>query len=379
MAENKRDYYEVLGVSKGASEEEIKKAYKKLARKYHPDMNPGDKEAEEKFKEVNEANEVLSDPEKKARYDQFGFAGVDPNYGAGAGGGAYGAGGFDFGDLGDIFGSFFGGGFGGTRANPNAPQRGESLRTSVTISFEEAAFGCEKEISIERVEQCDTCRGTGCEKGTTAEVCPDCRGTGMVQQRRQTPLGFMSTSAPCGRCGGKGRIIHQPCKACYGSGQLRRRKTLKVTIPAGIDNGQTISLRGQGNAGRNGGPAGDLLIVIAVRPHEIFRREGTSVLCEAPITFTQAVLGAELEIPTIDGKVKYSIPEGTQSGTTFRLKGKGIPGLNGRARGDQYVTVYIETPRNLNREQKEALRKFSDTLGESNYEQRKSFFGKFKL
>ena len=272
-----------------------------------------------------------------------------------------------------------GGGFGGTRANPNAPQRGESLRTSVTISFEEAAFGCEKEISIERVEQCDTCRGTGCEKGTTAEVCPDCRGTGMVQQRRQTPLGFMSTSAPCGRCGGKGRIIHQPCKACHGSGQLRRRKTLKVTIPAGIDNGQTISLRGQGNAGRNGGPAGDLLIVIAVRPHEIFRREGTSVLCEAPITFTQAVLGAELEIPTIDGKVKYSIPEGTQSGTTFRLKGKGIPGLNGRARGDQYVTVYIETPRNLNREQKEALRKFSDTLGESNYEQRKSFFGKFKL
>ena len=371
MAENKRDYYEVLGVSKGASEEEIKKAYKKLARKYHPDMNPGDKEAEEKFKEVNEANEVLSDPEKKARYDQFGFAGVDPSYGAGAGGGAYGAGGFDFGDLGDIFGSFFGGGFGSTRANPNAPQRGESLRTSVTISFEEAAFGCEKEISIERVEQCDTCRGTGCEKGTTAEVCPDCRGTGMVQQRRQTPLGFMSTSAPCGRC--------QPCRACPGRGQLRRRKTLKVTIPAGIDNGQTISLRGQGNAGRNGGPAGDLLIVIAVRPHEIFRREGTSVLCEAPITFTQAVLGAELEIPTIDGKVKYSIPEGTQSGTTFRLKGKGIPGLNGRARGDQYVTVYIETPRNLNREQKEALRKFSDTLGESNYEQRKSFFGKFKL
>ena len=380
MAENKRDYYEVLGVSKGASEEEIKKAYKKLARKYHPDMNPGDKEAEEKFKEVNEANEVLSDPEKKARYDQFGFAGVDPSYGAGAGGGAYSAGGFDFGDLGDIFGSFFGGGFGGgTRANPNAPQRGESLRTSVTISFEEAAFGCEKEISIERVETCDTCHGTGCEKGTTAEVCPDCRGTGVVQQRRQTPLGFMSTSAPCGRCGGKGKIIHQPCKACRGSGQLRRRKTLKVTIPAGIDNGQTISLRGQGNAGRNGGPAGDLLIVVGVRPHEIFRREGTSVLCEAPITFTQAVLGAELEIPTIDGKVKYSIPEGTQSGTTFRLRGKGIPGLNGRARGDQYVTVYIETPRNLNREQKEALRKFSDTLGESNYEQRKSFFGKFKL
>ena len=376
MAE-KRDYYEVLGVSKGASEEEIKKAYKKLARKYHPDMNPGDKEAEEKFKEVNEANEILSDPDKKARYDQFGFAGVDPSYGAGAGGG-YGAGGFDFGDLGDIFGSFFGGGFGGARANPNAPQRGESLRTSVTISFTEAAFGCEKEVSIDRVEQCSECHGSGCAAGTTAEVCPDCRGSGVVQQRRQTPLGFMSTSAPCGRCGGKGKIIHQPCKHCLGKGMLRRRKTLSVNIPAGIDNGQTISLRGQGNAGKNGGPAGDLLIVVAVRPHDIFRREGTSVLCEAPITFTQAVLGAELEIPTIDGKVKYSIPEGTQSGTTFRLKGKGIPGLNGRGRGDQYVTVYIETPRNLNREQKEALKKFSELLGEKNYDDSKSFFGKFK-
>lgn len=375
MAE-KRDYYEVLGVSKGASEEEIKKAYKKLARKYHPDMNPGDKEAEEKFKEVNEANEILSDPEKKARYDQFGFAGVDPSYGAGAGGGFNG--GFDFGDLGDIFGSFFGGGFGGTRANPNAPQRGESLRTSVTISFEEAAFGCEKEVSIDRVEQCGECHGSGCAAGTTAEVCPDCRGSGMVQQRRQTPLGFMSTSAPCGRCGGKGKIIHQPCKHCGGKGMVRRRKTLSVNIPAGIDNGQTISLRGQGNAGKNGGPAGDLLIVVAVRPHDIFRREGTSVLCEAPITFTQAVLGAELEIPTIDGKVKYNIPEGTQSGTTFRLKGKGIPGLNGRGRGDQYVTVYIETPRNLNREQKEALKKFSELLGEKNYDDGKGFFGKFK-
>ena len=359
MAENKRDYYEVLGVSKGASEEEIKKAYKKLARKYHPDMNPGDKEAEEKFKEINEANEVLSDPDKKARYDQFGFAGVDPNYGAGAGGGAYGAGGFDFGDLGDIFGSFFGGGFGGARANPNAPQRGESLRTSVNISFEEAAFGCEKEVSIDRIEQC-----------------PDCRGSGVIQQRRQTPLGYMSTSAPCQRCGGKGKIIHQPCPKCGGKGMIRHRKTIKVSIPAGIDNGQTISIRGQGNAGKNGGPAGDLLITITVRPHELFRREGTSVLCEAPITFTQAVLGAELEIPTIDGKVKYTLPEGTQSGTTFRLKGKGIPVLNGRGRGDQYVTVTIETPRNLNREQKNALRKFSETLNEGNYEKHRSFFKK---
>ena len=381
MAENKRDYYEVLGVGRGASEEEIKKAYKKLARKYHPDMNPGDKTAEEKFKEVNEANEVLSDPQKKARYDQFGFAGVDPTYGAGSAGGASYGGGmdFDFGDLGDLFGSFFGGGFGGSaRSSPNAPQRGESLRTSVNITFEEACFGCEKEVIIERVETCDACKGTGCEPGTTAEVCPDCGGRGMIQQRHQTPLGFMSSSSPCPRCGGRGKIVHSPCRACGGRGTARKRKTLKVSIPAGIDNGQTISLRSQGNAGRNGGPAGDLLIVIAVRPHDIFRREGTSILCEAPITFAQATLGAELEIPTIDGKVKYSIPEGTQSGTTFRLKGKGVPGIGGRARGDQYVTVYIETPRNLTKEQKTALRKFSELLGEKNYEQSKSFFGKFK-
>ncbi|MBR3560149.1 MAG: molecular chaperone DnaJ [Oscillospiraceae bacterium] len=374
---DKRDYYEVLGLQKGASEEEIKKAYKKLARKYHPDMNPGDKEAEEKFKEVNEANEVLSDPEKKARYDQFGFAGIDPSYGAGGG---YGGGmDFDFGDLGDIFGSFFGGSFGGGRSNPNAPQRGESLRTSVNITFEEACFGCEKEVIIERVEPCDDCHGSGCEKGTTAEVCSECGGRGVVQRRQQTPLGFMASTSACPRCGGKGKIIHKPCKTCGGRGQVRKRKTIKVSIPAGIDNGQTISLRAQGNAGKNGGPSGDLLIVIAVRPHDVFHREGTSILCEAPITFAQAALGAELEIPTIDGKVKYTIPEGTQSGTTFRLKGKGVPGMGGRARGDQYVTVYIETPRNLNKEQKAALRKFSELLGEKNYEEDKGgFFGKFK-
>ena len=375
MAE-KRDYYEVLGIQKGASEDEIKKAYKKLARKYHPDMNPGDKEAEEKFKEVNEANEVLSDPEKKARYDQFGFAGVDPNYGAGAGGGAYG-GGFDFGDLGDIFGSFFGGGFGGgQRRNPNAPQRGESIRASVSVSFTEAAFGCEKSVTLERSEQCPTCKGNGCAPGTTPEICPDCHGTGTVQTRRQTPMGVFASNGPCRKCGGPGRLIHQPCPDCRGTGAVRKRKTIKVNIPAGIDHGQTLSLRGQGNAGKNGGPAGDLLITVMVQPHELFRRDGVDVFCEAPITFAQAVLGAELEIPTIDGKVKYSIPEGTQTGTVFRLKGKGIPVLNGRGRGDQYVTVTIETPRNLNKEQKEALRRFSETLGESNYEKRKSFFKK---
>ena len=376
MAE-KRDYYEVLGIQKGASADEIKKAYKKLARKYHPDMNPGDKEAEEKFKEVNEANEVLSDPEKKARYDQFGFAGVDPNYGAGAGGAGGFGGGFDFGDLGDIFGSFFGGGFGGgQRRNPNAPQRGESIRASVSVSFTDAAFGCEKSVTLERSEMCGTCKGNGCAPGTTPEVCPDCHGTGTVQVRRQTPMGVFASNGPCRKCGGTGRLIHQPCPDCRGGGTVRKRKTIQVTIPAGIDHGQTISLRGQGNAGKNGGPAGDLLITVMVQPHDLFRRDGVDVFCEAPITFTQAVLGAELEIPTIDGKVKYSIPEGTQTGTVFRLKGKGIPVLNGRGRGDQYVTVTIETPRNLNKEQKEALRKFSETVGENNYEKRKSFFKK---
>ena len=378
MAEQKRDYYEVLGVSRGASEDEIKKAYKKMARKYHPDLNPGDKTAEEKFKEVNEAYEVLSDADKKARYDQYGHAGVDPNFGAGGFGGGF-DGNFDFGDLGDIFGSFFGGGFGGgRRTNPNAPQRGESIRMSIAISFEEAGFGCEKAVTVERYETCDTCHGNGCAPGTSPEVCPDCHGTGTVQVRRQTPMGVFATSSPCPKCGGKGRIIHQPCKDCRGSGMVRKKKTIQASIPAGIDNGQTISIRGQGNAGKNGGPAGDLLITITVRPHELFRREGTSVLCEAPITFTQAVLGAELEIPTIDGKVKYTLPEGTQSGTTFRLKGKGIPSINGRGRGDQYVTVYIETPKNLNKEQKEALKKFAETMGESNYEEQKKFFKKFK-
>ena len=379
MAQNKRDYYEVLGIQKGASEDEIKKAYKKLARKYHPDMNPGDKEAEEKFKEINEANEVLSDPTKKARYDQFGFAGVDPNYGAGGGGWGDGAAGFDFGDLGDIFGSFFGGGFGGAQQRRNGPQRGESIRMSVSVSFTEAAFGCDKDVTLERSEQCPSCHGNGCAEATTPEICPECRGSGTVQVRRQTPMGVFATTATCTKCGGSGKIIHQPCAECHGNGRVHKRRTVKVSIPAGIDNGQTISLRGQGHAGKNGGPNGDLLITVKVKPNDLFRRDGTSVFCEAPITFTQAVLGAELEIPTIDGKVKYTIPEGTQTGTVFRLRGKGIPVLNGRGRGDQYVTVTIETPRNLNKEQKDALRKFGETLGEGNYEQQKSFFKKFKL
>ena len=379
MAEQKRDFYEVLGVSKTATDEELKKAYRKLAKKYHPDMNPGDKEAEAKFKEVNEAYEVLSDKEKRAKYDQFGHAGVDPNFGGGGG-----FGGFDDVDLGDIFSSFFGGGFGGgssRQANPNAPVPGEDLRVHVTLSFEEAVFGCKKEVSINRVESCPDCHGTGCEPGTTAEVCPDCHGSGYVTVQQRTMLGVMRSQQPCKTCGGKGKIIHQPCKSCGGAGSVRRQRKLTVSIPAGIDNGQAVSLRGQGGAGKNGGPAGDLLISVTVRPHEFFKRDGTSVYLEHPVTFLQATLGAELEIPTIDGKVKWSLPAGTQPGTTFRLRGKGIPSVNGRGRGDQYVTVNVQVPTGLTHEQKEALRAYGEAMGELSpgpMEGVKSFFDKKK-
>ena len=381
MPEQKRDYYEVLGVSKGASEDEIKKAYRKLAKKYHPDMNPGDKEAEAKFKEVNEAYSILSDSDKRARYDQFGHAGVDPNFGAGGG-----FGGFDMGDidLGDIFGSFFGGGFGGfggsSSARRNGPQKGESLRASLTISFEEAAFGCEKEINLTRTEQCEACHGSGAEPGTTAETCPDCRGTGVVRVQQRTGGFAFSSTAPCTRCRGTGKIIHTPCKACGGNGSVKKTKRVTVSIPAGIDEGQAVSLRGQGNAGKNGGPAGDLIVGIHIRPHPQFQRDGTTVLYEQPVTFYQAVMGAELEIPTIDGKVKYNLPAGTQTGTTFRLRGKGIPELRGRGRGDQYVTIRIQVPTSLNSEQKEALRAFAEAMGEDVPEESglKGFFDKHK-
>ena len=384
MPEQKRDYYEVLGVSKGASDDEIKRAYRKLAKKYHPDMNPGDKEAEAKFKEVNEAYSILSDSEKRARYDQFGHAGVDPNYGAGGPGGGFG--GFDMGDidLGDIFGSFFGGGFGGfggsTSSRRNGPQKGESLRASLTISFEEAAFGCEKEINLNRTEECEACHGSGAEPGTTAETCPDCRGTGVVRVQQRTGGFAFSSTAPCNRCRGTGKIIHTPCKACGGSGSVKKSKRVTVSIPAGIDDGQAVSLRGQGNAGKNGGPAGDLIVAVHVKPHPQFHRDGTTVLYEQPVTFYQAVMGAELEIPTIDGKVKYNLPAGTQTGTTFRLRGKGIPELRGRGRGDQYVTVRVQVPTSLNGEQKEALRAFAEAMGEDVPEESglKGFFDKHK-
>ena len=368
MADQKRDYYEVLGVSKGATDDEIKKSYRKLAKQYHPDLNPGDKAAEARFKEVNEAYEILSDKENRARYDQFGHAGVDPNFNPGGGFGG-GFGGFtDMGDidLGDLFGSFFGGGFGGGGSSRrNGPQKGETIRTGVAISFEEAAFGCEKEVTVSRTEQCDVCHGTGCAPGTTAEVCPDCHGSGTVRIQRGGGGFSFATTTTCPKCRGAGKIIHQPCKTCNGAGSVRRQKKLAVTIPAGIDNGQAVSLRGQGGAGKNGGPAGDLLIAVTVRPHPTFRREGTSVYMDQPVSFVQAALGAELEIPTIDGTVKYTMPEGTQSGTTFRLRGKGIPGLNGRGRGDQYVTVKVQVPTGLSRAQKDALKAFGTTMGET--------------
>ena len=367
MPDQKRDYYEVLGVSKGASDDEIKKAYRKLAKQYHPDLNPGDKTAEAKFKEVNEAYEVLSDKEKRAKYDQFGHAGVDPNFGAGAGGPFGGFGGADFGDidLGDIFGSFFGGGFGGgSSSRRNGPMKGDTLRAGVTITFEEAAFGCEKEIILNRDETCETCHGSGCEPGTTAEICPNCRGTGTVRIQRGGGAFTFATTASCPKCNGTGKIIHQPCKSCNGSGSVRKQRKITVKIPAGIDNGQAVSLRGQGGAGRNGGPAGDLIISVTVRPHAFFKRDGTSVYLEQPVSFLQATLGAELEIPTIDGKVKWTLPEGTQPGTTFRLRGKGIPSINGRGRGDQFVTVQVQVPKNLTREQKEALHAYGQAMGE---------------
>ena len=364
MAE-KRDYYEVLGVAKDASAEEIKKAYRKITKENHPDLHPGDKACEERFKEANEAYEVLSDEEKRQKYDQFGHAAFDPN--AGYGGGFGGFGGFEDifggGGFGDILSSIFGGGT--TRANPNAPRRGDNVRAQVNISFEEAAFGCEKEITTARIEQCPDCKGTGCAPGTTAEVCPDCKGTGSVRTTQRTPFGMAQSMGPCQKCRGTGKIIHQPCKTCRGLGNIRRQHKMTVKIPAGIDDGQSISRAGYGNAGVNGGPAGDLLISVIVRPHAIFEREGANIYMEQEISFTQATLGAELELPTLDGKVKYTIPEGTQPGTTFRLRGKGVPYLRSPStRGDQFVTVKVGVPRNLNSAQKEKLREYAAAMGE---------------
>ena len=359
---DKRDYYEVLGLEKGASEDDIKKSYRKLAKQYHPDLHPGDKDCEEHFKEIGEAYEVLSDPDKKAKYDQYGHAAFDPN--AGFGGGGFGGFG-DFGDLGDILGNIFGGfgGFGGGAQRRSAPQRGENLRVRLSISFEEAAFGCSREITVPRIEDCESCGGSGAAAGSSPETCPDCNGSGTARVQQRTPFGVMSSTTTCRKCGGSGKIVKNPCPDCGGKGKVRKNRTLSVNIPAGIDDGQTISLRGQGHAGVNGGPRGDLLITMSVKAHPLFERDGSSILFEMPISFVQAALGAEVEVPTLDGKVKYNIPEGTQTGTVFRLRGKGIPYLNSNGRGDQYVTVYIETPTNLSREQKELLRQFGEATG----------------
>ena len=375
MAE-KRDFYEVLGVKKGASEDELKKAYRKLAKENHPDLHPGDKECEARFKEINEAYEVLSDPDKRAKYDQFGHAAFDPSQGFGGGG----FGGFEgFGGFGDIFSDIFGGGFGfggGGGRNPNAPRKGDNLRATVNIKFEEAAFGVKKEVFVSKIEQCPDCKGTGCAEGTTAEVCPDCKGTGTVISTKRTPFGMVQSSEQCPKCKGRGKIIHSPCKTCRGMGSVRRQHKVTVSVPAGIDDGQTISLRGQGNAGLNGGPAGDLLITVLVQPHARFERDGASILLDQEVSFAQAALGAEVEVPTLDGKVKLNIPEGTQTGTTFRLKGKGVPFLRNGGRGDQFVTVKVAVPRGLSSAQKDALRQYAQTMGET--VEQKNIFGKRK-
>ena len=339
MAE-KRDYYEVLGVGKNATDAEIKSAYRKLAKKYHPDLNPGDKEAEEKFKEVNEANDVLSDPEKRKRYDQFGFAGVDPNYAAsqgGAGGFGGGFGGVDLGDIfGDIFGSGFGGGFGGfggsAGRSANAPRKGHDIQASVILTFEEAAHGCTKKITVNRQETCPDCGGTGAARGTSPETCPDCGGRGYVVTQQRTPFGVMQSQQPCSRCGGRGTIIRTPCKSCRGTGKTASHKNKEMRIPAVIGDDQNIALRGQGDAGSFGGPAGDVIVHVTVKPDPMFERDGYDVTIHVPITFSQAVLGDDIEVPTVDGRILQHIPEGTQSGTKFRLRGQGIKYLNGRDR-----------------------------------------------
>ena len=370
----------MLGLQKGASDEEIKKAYRKMAKKYHPDLNPDDPDAEEKFKEVNEANQVLSDPEKKAKYDQFGFAGVDLSYGAGAGGYS----GMDGVDLGDIFSDIFGGfgGFGGSTrsANPNAPRRGSDLPIKLDISFMEACKGVEKEINVTRIEVCDECSGTGAKKGTSPKNCPDCGGTGSVNVQQRTMFGTMMTRKTCTRCSGRGKIIETPCPKCSGRGTISAKKTISVNVPAGIDTGVTLNVRGQGNAGTNGGSRGDLKVRVSVREDPVFRREDYNIWVEVPITYMQAALGATIDVPTIDGTVEMKIAAGTQPGSVLRLRGKGVQKLQ-RAegdRGDQMVRVNVEIPKNLNKKQKDALEAFEATLEDSNYEKRSSFFSKLK-
>ena len=378
MAENKRDYYEVLGVDKSASAEEIKKAYRKLAMKYHPDRNPGDKSAEEKFKEANEAYDVLSNEDKKAKYDRFGHAAFDPAAGAGGGFGGFGGfeGGFDFGD---IFSSFFGGGSSRSQARQNMPEEGDDIGTRVTISFEEAAFGCKKEVSFARIEECPDCHASGAAKGTSPETCPNCRGKGYNIVNQQTMFGYTQTQKTCSQCRGRGKIVKTPCQNCNGKGYIKITKKLEVTIPAGIDSMQRIILRNQGSAGRNGGPNGNLIIEVSVRPHHIFTRDGNDIYCEIPISFAQAALGAVIEVPLLNGKSEmFDLPESTQTGTSFTLKGKGIPDINNPKRvGNLIFTVIVETPKNLNAEQKKYLTELAKSCGETFDTKKKKFFKKW--
>ncbi len=375
---NKRDYYEVLGLSKGASDDEIKKAYRKLAKQYHPDLNPDDKTAEAKFKEANEAYAVLSDADKKAKYDQFGHAGVDENGGFGGGGfgGFGGFGGMDV-DLGDIFGSFFGGG-GTSRRSTNGPQRGSDIEQTIELTFEQAAKGTSIDINISRYESCSSCGGSGAKKGTSPETCSKCGGRGTVNVTRRTMLGMMQTSTTCPDCGGRGKIIKEKCTSCGGAGQVRKTKKMNIKIPAGIDHGQTLTLRGEGNRGKNGGPNGDVYVTVLIKPDKIFTRRGYDVYCTMPVTFIEATLGAEIDIATLHGKVKLKIPEGTQNGTSFRLRNEGIDKLRGNGRGDQYVKIEIEVPKHLNGEQKKKLKDFGDSLGLDNFQKKKSFMDKLK-
>lgn len=369
---DKRDYYEVLGVAKGASDDEIKKAYRKAAKACHPDLHPDDKEAEARFKEVNEAYEVLSDPQKRARYDQFGFN--DPSMGGGAGGGS-GFGGF--GGFEDIFDMFTGGGFGGSSSrgrSQNAPQRGSDLQYNLTLTFEEAAFGCRKEFKFQRGAVCKACAGTGAKPGTQPQTCSMCKGTGQIRQSG----GWMTTVRTCPACGGSGKVIKDKCSSCGGSGRVRMRRTLELDVPAGVDDNIVLSKRGQGEPGANGGPNGDLLIQITVKPHKLFRREGTNLRLEVPISFTQAALGAEIDVPTLDGSVKYTIPEGTQTDTEFRIRGKGIQQLGSNNKGDLIFKVRVETPRRLTEKQRELLRQFDGDDNGKQYDQRKTFIDKVK-
>lgn len=372
---NKRDYYEVLGVQKGAAESEIKSAFRKLAMKYHPDKNPGNKEAEEKFKEINEAYAVLSDADKKSKYDKYGHAGVDPNAGfGGAGfGGFDGAGFAGMEDIFDMFGGMFGGGFSGGRRRRNAPMKGRDLQQELTIEFTEAAFGVKKEIQLTKYVSCEKCGGSGAAPGANKKTCPHCNGTGQIKNIQNTPFGQFQSTATCQHCNGTGQIIETPCPDCGGSGKVRKTVKINIDVPAGVDTDSVINVRGQGEPGINGGPNGDLYIVIRVKPHKMFKREGQDLWLDYPISYGQAALGDELKVPTLSETVAYKLPPGTQSGTVFRLKGKGVKAIRSSKMGDLYVRVNVEVPTKLNADQKKKLKALEESLGDENFGKKKSF------